>query len=133
MTAIEKKLAELKPLMGLMDAESMAKKEEIFAWIEANKTEADSETLSKFAEDGYKEVEQGIEALRTQINSDSYRLLPMAYIAEKYFGKTRQWLYQRINGYSVRGKVYSLNEEQKATFNLAIQDIAQQIGSLRLS
>ena len=28
----------------------------------------------------------------------------MSYIAKNYFGKTRQWLYQRVNGNIVNGK-----------------------------
>ena len=77
------------------------------------------------------DAEGGTKVLREQIQ-EYYELLPLAYIARQYFGKTRSWLYQRLNGYSVRGKVYSLNDEQKAIFNNAVQDIAQTIGSIRL-
>ena len=45
--------------------------------------------------------------------------LPMSYIAKHYFGKSASWLYQRINGNTVRGRVYTLNDEQRATFNAA--------------
>lgn len=133
MTEYEKKLQELKPLMGLTDTESMAKKEVLLQWIEANSESDESQkSLNSFIEDGIGETESYIKGLRKQIGQ-SYELLPIAYIARHYFGKSRAWLYQRINGNKVHGKTYSLNEEQKEIFNNAIQDIARQIGSVRLA
>lgn len=61
---------------------------------------------------------------------DVINLVPLAYIAKNYFGKSRAWLYQRINGYKVRGKVYTLNEKEIETFNQALKDIGSKIGSL---
>lgn len=61
---------------------------------------------------------------------DVINLVPLAYIAKNYFGKSRAWLYQRINGYKVRGKVYTLNEKEIETFNRALKDIGSKIGSL---
>ena len=58
--------------------------------------------------------------------------LPMSYIAKHYFGKSASWLYQRINGNKVGGRSYTLNEEQKATFNRALQDIAKRISSFSI-
>lgn len=60
-------------------------------------------------------------------------LVPVSYIAKNYFGKSRAWLYQRINGYKVRGRVYSLNEKEVETFNRALKDISNKIGSLSVS
>lgn len=59
--------------------------------------------------------------------------LSMSYIAKQYFGKTRAWLYQRINGHSVNGKPCRFTEEEKATFNRALQDISREIGSLHIA
>lgn len=63
---------------------------------------------------------------------DSYEILPISYIAKKYFNKSAAWLYQRINGTKVRGHIYTLNEKEKSIFNDALQDIAKQIGSLSI-
>lgn len=63
---------------------------------------------------------------------DSYEILPISYIAKNYFNKSSAWLYQRINGTKVRGRVYTLNEKEKSIFNDALQDIAKQIGSLSI-
>ena len=57
----------------------------------------------------------------------------MSYIAKHYFGKSSAWLSQRINGTLVRGKAYTLNDEQKRIFNNALQDISSRIGSLHLA
>ena len=59
--------------------------------------------------------------------------LPMSYIAKHYFGKSASWLYRRINGNTVRGRVYTLNDEQRATFNAALQDIARQLSSFSIT
>lgn len=60
---------------------------------------------------------------------DIINLVPLSYIAQTYFGKSRAWLYQRINGYKVRGKVYSLNDKEIEIFNRALKDIGTKIGS----
>ena len=70
--------------------------------------------------------------IREQMN-EIMDLVPVSYIAKNYFGKSRAWLYQRINGYKVRGRVYSLNEKEVETFNRALKDISNKIGSLSVS
>lgn len=70
--------------------------------------------------------------IREQMN-EVIDLIPVSYIAKNYFGKSRAWLYQRINGYKVRGRVYSLNEKEVETFNRALKDISNKIGSLSVS
>lgn len=57
-------------------------------------------------------------------------IIPMSYIARTYFGKTPAWLQQRISGYKVRGKVYSLKPHEVDTLNLALHEIGNRLGSL---
>lgn len=75
-----------------------------------------------------KEMEKCL-TIREQIKGVIH-LVPLSYIAKTYFGKSRAWLYQRINGYKVKGKVYTLNEKEIEIFNQALKDIGQKIGSL---
>lgn len=75
-----------------------------------------------------KEIEKCL-TIREQIK-DVIHLVPLSYIAKTYFGKSRAWLYQRINGYKVKGKVYTLNEKEIEVFNQALKDIGKKIGSL---
>jgi hypothetical protein len=50
-----------------------------------------------------------------------------------YFNKSASWLLQRLNGYQVRGKVYTLNQEQKGIFNQAVKEISNRISALQLA
>ena len=78
-------------------------------------------------------MEIGRELMREQIDDELYRLIPWSYIARTYFHKEPSWLHQRINGSPVRGKVYTLNDEQKQTLNRALADIGRKIGSYRFA
>lgn len=60
-------------------------------------------------------------------------VLPLSYIAEHYFKKSRQWLYQRLNGNIVNGKPAQFTDEEINTLNTALQDISKKIGSLRVA
>ena len=75
----------------------------------------------------------GHELMRRQIDDELYKIIPWSYIARAYFHREPSWLHQRINGSSVRGKVYTLNEEQKQTLNRALADIGHRIGSYRFA
>ena len=56
-------------------------------------------------------------------------ILPLSYISRNYFKKSRQWLYQRINGNVVNGKPARFSDGEIKTFNYALQDISKRIGS----
>ena len=77
--------------------------------------------------------EIGHELMREQMDDELYKLIPWSYIARTYFHKEPSWLHQRINGSPIRGKVYTLNEEQKETLNRALSDIGHKIGSYRFT
>lgn len=53
----------------------------------------------------------------------------LAYIARHYFGKTRQWLYQRLKGQLVNGKPASFTESEEATFIKALNEIGLQLAT----
>ena len=79
---------------------------------------ATKEEARRFVEQKLGEIEISVDNLRAQIAGETYRLLPLSYIAEHYFGKSAAWLSQRLNGTLVRGRSYTLNEEQKKIFNM---------------
>ena len=126
------KIEELKSCIGKTDAVSRQKFEDAIAYLEANNSPAVQEQLNKLLTEGLKETQAEVESLKEQF-SEEYEILPLSYIAKNYFNKSRAWLYQRLNGYKVRGHVYSLNEKEKAIFNMACQDIARKIGSVHIS
>lgn len=53
--------------------------------------------------------------------------LNMSYIARTYFGKSRSWLSQRLNGHIVHGRKAELTEDERQTLNGALNDIQSQI------
>lgn len=95
----------------------------------------EKEAIRKHLDSKLNEIENRTETLDKSITlreqmSEIIDLIPISYIAKNYFGKSRAWLYQRINGYKVRGHVYTLNEKEIETFNRALKDISNKIGSL---
>ena len=130
MEKAKKLIEELKGLIGKTDEQSMARQDEISFWFRDHQTPENVKLMQQFLQEGYDGILEEAESIRRQIDTEDYKLLPLSYIAEHYFGKTRSWLYQRINGTPVRGKVYSLNTEQRAVFNNAVQDLSRRIGSI---
>ena len=121
-----KKIEELKKLVRLTDEESKRKVDEIAIWFKDHKDPESQELFDRFMTDGLEEIEVEIADIRRQIEDEDYRLLPISYIAKKYFGKSQSWLSQRINGTKVRGHVYTLNDEQKKIFNIFVFMILQE-------
>ena len=115
------------------DEKSAARRDEIAAWLKSHRTPEVEEAFKEFMEDGLSEIATEVQDIRRQISDEDYRLLPISYIAKKYFGKSHSWLSQRINGTKVRGQSYTLNAEQKEIFNKAMQDLSEFYGSFRLT
>lgn len=59
--------------------------------------------------------------------------ISLAYVAETYFGKSRQWLYQRINGTLVNGKRARFTPAELSTLNSALQDMGRRLQDTRIS
>ncbi|MCD7915469.1 MAG: DUF5053 domain-containing protein [Tannerellaceae bacterium] len=55
--------------------------------------------------------------------------ISLSKIAEHYFGKSRAWLYQRINGLSVNGKPAEFTPEEKKILAEALQDISKKMNA----
>lgn len=51
----------------------------------------------------------------------------MSYIAEHYFGKSRQWLYQRINGNIINGKPADFTPDELKTLSIALSELGEQL------
>ena len=134
MVTTEELLKEYANLAGNDDAASEARKAEILALLENHADNEEAKAKAReFVNNKLDDIAGDINALRSRISDEDYRLLPMSYIAKHYFGKSSAWLSQRINGTLVRGKAYTLNDEQKRIFNDALKDISSRIGSLHLA
>lgn len=132
MNEVAERIEVLKSCIGKTDEESRKKFSESVAYLKANDSEEVQQVLSELLGNGLAEVKKEIEVLKSQIE-DVYEILPLSYIAKTYFNKSRAWLYQRLNGYKIKGRTYSLNEEEKRIFNAAMQDLSARIGSVQLS
>ena len=125
-------IKEMGALMGKSDALSEQRRQEIALWFKDNSTPENDALFDDFITKGVGQVADELESIRHQLEEDEYKLLPLSYIATHYFGKSKAWLYQRVNGLKVRGRRYTLNEEQRAIFNDAVQDISRRIGSISI-
>ena len=133
-------IAELRTLAPKTDMHSLERANEIVEWFKNHPEdkEAGQVFLEYMNTHGVDDMELGVRNMRRQIiaeqlEGDMKRILPMSYIAQHYFNKSRGWLSQRINGTPVKGRVYTLNSEQKETFNRALQDLGEMIGSFRIA
>ena len=50
-------------------------------------------------------------------------------ISKDYFGFSRGWIYQRLNGYDGNSNPTDFTEEQKETLREALRDIAHKLNS----
>jgi len=58
---------------------------------------------------------------------DIAKAVSLSYIATTYFGKSRSWLYQRLNGHTVNGKPAQFSPEEKLQFARALNDLSIQL------
>ena len=126
-------LKEYASLAGKEDEKSEARKTEILNYIKLSADVCETEEAKAFINQKMEQLQSEVLTLREQLAEEDYKLLPLRYIAQNYFGKSAAWLSQRLNGSEVRGHVYTLNSEQKDIFNRAVQEIGQRISSLQLA
>ena len=55
------------------------------------------------------------------------QIVSMSYIAKHYFGKSRTWLYQRINGNLVNGKPVFFTKAERRQLQEALHDIGKKL------
>jgi len=69
------------------------------------KTESEKEQYLIDKESSLDKIENRAEELLAIVQlGEVADIVSLSYIAKKYFGKSKYWLYQRINGYTVNGK-----------------------------
>lgn len=83
---------------------------------------------------------RGLEAIKSDLQDvklalelgDVANALSLSYIAKVYFGKSKTWLYQRLNGNKVNGKPARFTEEERKRFAEALQDLSRRINETAL-
>lgn len=56
-------------------------------------------------------------------------LIKWGNISKDYFGLSRGWIYQRLNGYDGNGNECDFSEPQKETLREALRDLARRLES----
>ncbi len=59
--------------------------------------------------------------------------LSFSYIAQKYFGKSRGWLMQKVNGNKVNGKIAAFTDEEHRQFREALQDLSEKMTAVTMT
>ena len=130
---------ELKKLKQLFENKDVAGFKKQYESIKNNfKTEKEIAEIDKFmqavVDNSMSETEDRMKQIRLQfILQQNKEIIPLSYIAEKYFGKQKQWLYQRINGNIVNGMPAKFTQEEIDKFNFALKDISEKLGSIYIS
>lgn len=51
----------------------------------------------------------------------------MSYIARQYFGKSRQWMYQRVNGNVINGKPADFTSDELRVLSTALSELGDML------
>ena len=95
--------------------------------------EVTEKALQETVKEARRFVERAEDALLRDKLGEIPEVISLSYIAKKYFGKSRNWLYQRINGYLVNGKPARFTDEERKKFVAAINDISDMLKKTSLS
>lgn len=113
----------------------MAKVNEMRAAMSDSEREAFNNALVAEAqaliEKGDRMIDSEIKEVRSRLG-DTPEIVSMSYIAKNYFGKSRTWLYQRINGNKVNGKPVFFTRAERRQLQEALHDIGQKLSAITL-
>lgn len=90
--------------------------------------------VKDLANESIKQTDEFIKDIEVRVQLiEVTKVVSLSYVAKEYFNKTRQWLYQKINGNIVNGKPAKFTKEEIKTLNFAIHDISEKLGSITIS
>ena len=118
-------LREYASLAGKEDEKSEARKTEILNYIKLNADDSFREEAEVFINQKIDQLQSEVQTLREQLAKEDYKLLPLRYIAQEYFGKSAAWLSQRLNGSEVRRQMDALKESDPKAFAVAVGYMAK--------
>jgi hypothetical protein len=79
-------------------------------------------------EDTIREGKEALKELKLKKELEQVsQYVSMSYIAQNFFGKSRQWLNNRIKGNSVNGKPAAFTGEELKQFSVALNQISGEI------
>lgn len=121
----------------LKEADYKAYEEADFERLKAMSPEERQQDLTNLA----KGVEIAVEFAKKEIPElalyqklgDVSKYVSLSQIATDYFGKTKQWLYQRLKNYNVNNKPATFTPDEKEQFRQALLDVSRKIQEAALS
>lgn len=92
----------------------------------------ENKEFAKAFMDGLKETRDEIKEIRQEYELKKeikkiQDVVSLSYIAKNYFGKTRHWLYHRMNGVLINGKPAKFTEQEIEILKDALVDISNKI------
>lgn len=91
------------------------------------------EGANQFLEGMRKALAEGDEMIARAKLGEMAKALSLSYIAEKYFGKSRAWLMQKVNGNVVHGKQQAFTESERQQFREALEDISKNLSAVAMT
>ena len=89
--------------------------------------------INQFDEGMKKVLAEGDEMIIRAKMGEMAKALSLSYIAQKYFGKSRAWLMQKVNGNTVNGKTVAFTESERQQFREALQDLSKRISAIAMT
>ena len=107
-----------------MEAKTDSEREAVFDEIRAE-IDTDAKAVAQATLEQLRETNARIDEdiIREKIKN-ILPVISLSYIAKTYFGKTKSWMYQRVNGNLVNGKPAKFTDEETEILNSALKDIA---------
>ncbi len=96
-------------------------------------TEQFLEGVSKITANMEKAVAMAREDTARRLLGDIPEAISLSYIAKTYFGKSRGWLMQKVNGNTVNGKKAAFTASESRQMREALQDLSQKLSKAALA
>lgn len=101
-------------------------------------SESEGDIIADFVMQCYEEIGSELNQVKNELTvrqqlTDISGFISLSYIAKTYFGKSKQWLNNKINGCIVNGKPSKFTEDEKEKLNYALNDLSKKLGSIRIS
>lgn len=125
-------LADFEKFKTMSPEERVAFQEERALKIEAMLA-SEKQTFVDATKKGMDAIKGDLQDIKLALElGDVANAISLSYIAKAYFGKSKTWLYQRLNGNRVNGKPAQFTEEERLRFVEALQDLSRRINETAL-
>ena len=90
---------------------------------------AETEEVQKMATERFEKFKREYEGVELK-EAEIFNVLNASYIAKRFFGKSRQWIYQKLNHNIKNGKEAGFTLEEYQKLKKAIETIADELQTL---